>query len=351
MKRHAALLILISILGCTLPTTMAKKKYTNPLRTTTGEMLRVADPCVYKTGETYYLSASVENGFNYYTSQDLITWEDRGPLFRIPESEPIRTCLWASEVQEHNGMFYLTYSGWSPVYQRLCICLAIASKPEGPFHIARSPWIVLEKNGCIDASLYWDEHGTPYIYFSENGADPVTGTGFGALRMARLKKDMTGLDSPILHVNDDMQKDWEYRMEAGTTNCNEAPSVFRHGDTYYMTYSANETHNGHYAIGVQTAPSPLGPWTKADYNPIATTSYSAKEKSSGGRPVVSSPGHNSIVKGPKGKYVYLIYHRHAPEVSAYPSNERVTCLDRFRIDKKGRLRFDGPSFTPKNYPE
>lgn len=327
------------------------RKYTNPLRTTAGELLRVADPCVYDDGRgTYYLSASEEGGFSYYTSRDLVTWERGGWLLRVPDDEPVRTCLWASEVREHGGTYYMTYSGFSPQLNRLCICLAVSGRPEGPFRIVHSPWLTLERNGCIDASLFWDTDGTPYVYFSENGADPRTGTGFGALRMARLRRDMEGLDGPVLHVNDDMSAPWEQRMATPGTSCNEAPTVFLHRGTYYMTYSANETHNGHYAMGVQTAPTPLGPWTKAPYNPIATTAYGSPRRSPGGLPEVSSPGHNGVVVGPKGRHMYLIYHRHAPEVSTFPSNERVTCIDRFRIDRRGRLRFDGPSVTPRKKP-
>lgn len=336
--------ILLTNISCT------KRTYTNPLRTNSGNLLYVADPCVYQVDGTYYLSCSSDEGFTYYTSQDLVTWDSCGILYRIPDNDSIRTCLWASEVCAHNGKFYLTYSGYDPRCDKLVICLAVSDSPTGPFTPAYTPWIKQEESHSIDAHIFFDTDNTPYVYFSDNGSrDEFTG-GYGGLRMARLKADMSGIEGPILHVNDEMQ-DWEKRSFERHLSCNEGATVFLYNGTYYMTYSANETHLGDYAVGVQTAPTPLGPWKKEDYNPILQTSYDRPERSEGGLPIVSSPGHNGLVIGPNGKNMYLIYHRHAPRVSEYPSNDRVTCLDRIWIDEDGRVHTSGPSTEPQDFPE
>lgn len=323
-------LLAISLSTIAVP---ARQRISNPLHTTTGELLQVADPCVYQSEGIYYLSASTDDGFDYYTSRDLRTWEPRGSLFRVPEGEPVRTMLWASEVAEHDGTFYLTYSGWDTRTQNLTICLATATCPEGPFTLTHSPWISLPKNNVIDANLFWDTDGTPYVYLSENGN---FGTYFGGeLRMARLRRDMSGLETPLQPVCNERQP-WEMHMAQPTDYCNEAPEVFHSHGIYYMVYSANETHNGHYGMGIMTAPSPLGPWHKADYNPILQTDYTG-ETTEYGIPVVSSPGHCGLVFSNKNHTSgYMLYHRHAPWVTAYPSNDRVTCLARFSI-RKGRF--------------
>ena len=67
-----------------------------------------------------------------------------------------------------------------------------------------------------------------------------------------------------------------------------------------MTYSANNTGYSHYGVGYATAKHPLGPWLKADENPILTTDLSKG---------VSSPGHNSIVASPDGSEMFIVYHR------------------------------------------
>ena len=300
---------------------------TEMLHTTDGALLCVADPFVYEADGVYYLTASANEGFDYYTSRDLRTWEAKGVLFRVPDGEPVRTMLWASEVAVRDGMYYLTYSGWDPRRQRLVICLATAQSPAGPFTLQKSPWIEHLQRNVIDANIFWDNDGTPYIYLSENGNfGDYSG---GELRVARLKSDMSGLETDLQRVCDERQP-WELHMKTPGDYCNEAPEVFSSRGTYFMVYSANETHNGHYGMGVMTASSPLGPWKKADYNPIMQTLYEG-EKTEWGLPVVSSPGHCGLVFNRRHTGGVMVYHRHAPWVKAYPSEERVTCISRFKI--------------------
>lgn len=312
------------------------------LHTSSGALLRVADPCVWQADGLYYLSASDEahHGFCYYTSRDLQVWDSCGILFSVPDDEPVRTMLWASEVAAHDGKYYLTYSGWNPRTNNLTISLAVATSPAGPFLLVASPWISVESRNVIDANLFWDWDGTPYVYLSENGG--FDGYAGGELRVARLQSDMSGLVTPLFHVCDTFEE-WELRMAKPCDHCNEAPEVFRVDTTYYMLYSANETHNGHYGMGVQTAPTPLGPWTKEPSNPLLQTDYEGSRRPCG-LPVVSSPGHGGVIPSrcsadAPADYSsgWIIYHRHAPWVEAYPSNDRVTCLTTYRI-VDGKLR-------------
>ena len=108
-----------------------------------------------------------------------------------------------------------------------------------------------------------------------------------------------------------------------------------------MTYSANNTGYSHYGVGYATAKHPLGPWLKADENPILTTDLSKG---------VSSPGHNSIVASPDGSEMFIVYHRHADPEGTRPSFDRVVCIDRIFVDRQGRLKVQGPTSTPQPMP-
>ena len=66
MKKLLLPLLISLIASC------IKGTYENPLRTSSGNLLCVADPCVYKVDDTYFLTCSAENGFTYYTSKDLV---------------------------------------------------------------------------------------------------------------------------------------------------------------------------------------------------------------------------------------------------------------------------------------
>lgn len=320
-----------------------------PLHTTDGEILCVADPCVYECDGVYYLTASAEaeGGFSYYTSRDLMTWEPKGMLFRVPEDNPVKTMLWASEVAEHEGVYYLTYSGWDDRAQALNIQLATSTSPDGPFEILYSPWIALEGRNAIDANLFWDRDGSAYVYFSENGH--FDGFSGAILGMARLGENMSFSTDSLLDVSSERQE-WEMHMKNPTDYCNEGPEVFRSGDTYFMLYSANETHNGYYGMGVMTAPTPLGPWVKDEANPFMQTDFEVGTTEFG-IPLISSPGHCGVVPARTADGIptsrtaegvqsgHILYHRHAPWVKEYPSNDRVTCIAAFEIrDGKFALR-------------
>ena len=62
--------------------------------------------------------------------------------------------------------------------------------------------------------------------------------------------------------------DWE------SNRANEGAFVFKYNGKYYMTYSANNTGYEYYGVGYATADHPMGPWTKAEENPILATDLS-----------------------------------------------------------------------------
>lgn len=72
----------------------------------------------------------------------------------------------------------------------------------------------------------------------------------------------------------------------------EGPWMVKHGDTYYLEYSAPGTQWNVYADGVYTADSPMGPFTYAPYNPV---SYKP-----GG--FLKGAGHGSTVKDNHGNH-------------------------------------------------
>ena len=88
--------------------------YDNPLRTSAGDTVRLADPFVYESEGLYYMTgttASAEaSGFDYYVSSDLVAWEYGGPLFRKSPAHFGAGAFWAPEVERYEGRFYMTYS-------------------------------------------------------------------------------------------------------------------------------------------------------------------------------------------------------------------------------------------------
>ena len=118
--------------------------YDNPLRTSAGDTVRLADPFVYESDGLYYMTgttASAEaSGFDYYVSSDLVAWEYGGPLFRKSPAHFGAGAFWAPEVERYEGRFYMTYSCLEPERGVLLSCLAVSDRPEGPFEELYTPW-------------------------------------------------------------------------------------------------------------------------------------------------------------------------------------------------------------------
>lgn len=303
------------------------EKISNPVRTVDGKPLAVADPFVFRHKGTYYLTGtSGDGGFDYYTSADLVTWEYKGALFRTSQDHPGTAAFWAPEVKRYNGRYYLSYSCYIPERDRMLTCLAVSDSPEGPYRELYTPWFDFGYS-AIDAHIFVDDDGTPYLYYSKNYS--LDGKcSVGEIYAIRLRDDLSGPEGDPVFISGASQ-DWE-KVKWEVNRCNEGPEVFKHDGRYYMTYSANDTGYEYYGVGISTADTPLGPWKKCKDNPLMTTDLSEG---------ISSPGHNSLVYTPDGQ-LFIIYHRHADPDCRKPDWNRVVCVDRLGIDRKGRIVYE-----------
>lgn len=311
------------------------KTYTNPVSDTP---LQMGDPFVLQHGDKYFLfgtNASNE-GFKCWESPDLVQWTPKGWAYQETDASWAKSHYWAPEVKEYRGKFYLTYSAMpkSADTPRLLIALAVSDKPAGPYTDLFAPWFDFGYS-AIDGHIFVDDDGKPYLYFSRNGVQD--GYSFGIIYGMALAED---LSKPIGEAVKLMEADqpWE-KVRYAENRCNEGAFVLKHNGRYYMTYSANHTGFPHYGIGYATADNPLGPWVKAEENPIAATNLEIG---------VSGPGHSCITRSPDGKELFIVYHTHADPKK--PSGERVVNIDRLRFAEDGKLKIKGPTRSPQPMP-
>ncbi|MGB7158428.1 MAG: family 43 glycosylhydrolase [Tepidisphaeraceae bacterium] len=299
--------------------------YANPLD------VILADPFALRVGDTYYLYGTSDlRGFHVWTSTNLVDWRQRGFAYRKEKDDFGQRRFWAPEAFEHKGKFYLHYTA-APRDHSQRIVLAESDSPLGPFKEIKGPWF--ESKLCIiDSHVFKDDgeggDGQLYLYYvldcSENGDSEIY--------VRKLSDDLTVSKEATFCAKP--SQPWE------GTQWNEAPFVFKRGSTYFMMYSANCYVDAFYTVGYATAPSPLGPWTKAPENPILRHN-----------PDVSGPGHNAIIDSPDGKELYVLYHTHQ---LARGGGKRQLAIDPMRIveepGKTPRLVIDGPTITPRPIP-
>lgn len=335
------------------------KRYTNPLD------VKFGDPYILLASDgRYYMygTGGVKAGFACYSSDDLTTWTPEGRVYRgaTPESWTV-DCFWAPEVYEIDGKFYMFFSAnWrenpTDELENFRIGVAVADKPTGPFREMNGGPLFDPGYPVIDGNLFIDDDGRYYLYFSRccykhpvesELADWAREKGWydeieeSWIYGIELKPDLSGvIGEPVLLLRppvklDDVQAEWESRSVTShevNRRWTEGSFTFKYDGTYYMMYSANFFGGKNYAVGYATASSPLGPYTKADNNPVLE-----KNVEQGG--VVTGTGHNSIVWSKDGRQMYCVYHGRTQQTG----DDRVVFIDRMEIEPSGRLVVHGPT--------
>jgi len=299
----------------------------NPISTIT----KIGDPFILLDNGTYYMYAtSIGTGFKCWTSTNLYGWQEKGVVFsQTNESFGVKN-YWAPEVYKHNEMYYLVYSAIDEnnVYH---IGIASADSPAGPFKecLGGKP-LYSPGYSVIDASLFFDDDGRVYMYYSRDcSQNVVDGYHVSQSYGIELAPDlMSVIGEPVLLVTPDC--DWELKTKGSKYIWNEGPCVIKHNGTYYLMYSANGYATNEYSVGYATSDSPLGKYTKAAHNPII--------KGDGKK--ISGSGHNNYFSSPDGKEIYTVYHVHTDP--ANPSGNRTPAIDKLVFDDNGDLWCFGP---------
>ncbi len=310
-------------------------------------------------GRYYLYGSSLADGFECFVSDDLQTWDSCGQVYKGGRpGQWNKDCFWAPEVYERGGKYYLFYSAnlndslnTSHELETFNIGVAESDSPAGPFVDMRNRPIFDPGYPIIDADVYFDDAtGRCYLYYSRCCYKHPVKSEISALAKSQdkdyvtvegrkdeieeswvygveLKPDFSGiigeprlLLSPPTKV-DDSQAEWESRSVAsGEVNrrWTEGSYLFKDGDTYYLMYSANFYRGPYYAVGYATSSDPLGPFTKADNNPVIE-----KNTDEGG--VVTGTGHNMVIDIDGQRYV--VYHAYT---TADPDN-RVVMMDKINV--------------------
>ena len=108
---------------------------------------------------------------------------------------------------------------------------------------------------------------------------------------------------------------YKRQTQSTGTRWNEGPDILKHDGKYYLFLSANNFATRNYSIGYATADSPMGPFTKAEDNPVLATPQK----------LISGTGNNSFFYSVDGKELFTAYHAH--RFPDKPSGNRVLYID------------------------
>lgn len=229
-------------------------------------------------------------------SRDLQRWEHLGDALPAKPSWASRTQdFWAPHVAEIEGRYLLYYSAKPDAAldnpeQGLCLAVAIADRPEGPFTDVGEPLLCGPGFVNIDPMLFNDpQTGKRLLYW---------GSGFGPIKVQELASD--GLAFAPGSVPIDL-----VAVEPGEDQGNyrrlvEGAWVVLRDGWYYLFFSGDNCcgPNAHYAVMVARSRSATGPFEMRPGNSGVILEAS---------PRWIAPGHNAVATN-EASDAFIIYH-------------------------------------------
>ena len=320
---------------------------TNLFYANVGEV-QAADPHVISANGKFYMYATNANSngdcsyLQVFSSVNLTNWTNEGICYQPSLTNWAIDGLWAPEVIEHDGTYYLYYSGWDIKRGGHQIGVATSSSPVGPFvdyegessngFINPKDKSPLQMNfPTIDASPFIDDNGDKYLLITK---DQVAGTS--SIYIAKMNDDMATIDYSTLTMLLTPSLEWE--KKSVTSFWNEAPFMYKKDGIYYLFYSTNYYMDRYYAIGVATSTSPMGPFIKNEEPVLMVQDY---------WDYISGTGHCSIFESVDKKETFIAYHSHID--TTLGGGERKINFDRIYFDN-GKVRVNGPSISPQILP-
>ena len=356
MKRYFK--ICLGLLSCLLITSCGsvrqingydntEEKFNTNLFYRNDGLVQAADPHVISAEGKFYMYATNANSngdcsyLQVWSSENLTNWTNEGRCYQPKTTNGAIDGLWAPEVIEFEGTYYLYYSGWDIKNGGHQIGVATSSSPVGPFidyvgdtangSIDSSVAPIKFEYAVIDPSPFIDDNGDKYLLITKDQSG-----GVSSIYIAKLNDDMVTIDYSTLTLLLTPSLEWE--RKSVTSFWNEAPYMYKKDGIYYLFYSSNYYMDRYYGIGYATSTSPFGPFVKAEQPLMITQDY---------WDYISGTGHCSIFTSPDKKETFMAYHSHIDTVLG--GGERKISFDRIFFDQ-GKVYVNGPSISPQILP-
>ncbi len=249
------------------------------------------DPSVVRVGEDYWLVTSSFAwfpGLPIFHSRDLVHWKPVGHALDRPEqvsfdSLRVSEGVFAPTLRYHDGTFYLVVTlvgaGGNVVLT--------ASDPRGPW----SRPVPLPSVDGIDPDLFFDDDGRAWI--AHNGPPPAEPEwdGHRALWIQEFDVDSLRMIGPRTLIVDG-------GVDPATNPVwIEGPHLIKRDGRYFLIAAEGGTGENHSQV-VFAGPSPTGPFTPGEDNPILTQ----RDLAPGRTDAVTSTGHADFVQTPSGEW-------------------------------------------------
>ncbi|MBO5778286.1 MAG: glycoside hydrolase family 43 protein [Clostridia bacterium] len=319
---------------------------------------------LYGTTRKYSNPGKIEETFEYYTSTDLVNWENGGVCFQPARGDWCTSRLWAPEVFEIDGKYYMYYTAATGDGGVLHGSVAVADSPAGPFTNKVAPGVDGKKPvfdfgsnfPTIDGSLFVDDDGSMYYYFARDQiGDNSSSGGNNSTRRSTIwgielenpytikagakPVKLTEVGRSTIDETGKFTQEWE--VQDANAMWNEGPYMLKHNGVYYLTYSANYFGSKYYSVGYAISTEPLGDFTKLkDGAQIMGISPDSEDNWD----YFIGTGHAMFLS--IGDEDYIVYHTLIPNTDVW----RHFTIDSVGYREDGTLYVNGPTLTAQKVP-
>ncbi|MBQ9532306.1 MAG: family 43 glycosylhydrolase [Eubacterium sp.] len=201
--------------------------------------INIRDPFILNENGKYYLYGTraahfgiKTNGFDVYTSNDLIEWSEPHECFNSNEHGLNTEVNWAPEVHKYKGLYYMLATFTKPNNLRGTYILR-ADNPMGPFVPHSEGAVTPYEWESLDGTLYIEDE-KPYIVFCHEHTQIIDGT----VCYAELSDDLTKRISEPVTLFSGSSPSWADRKPEGEHYTTDGPFMFRTKDkTLLMIWS------------------------------------------------------------------------------------------------------------------
>jgi len=281
-------------------------------------------------------------------SANLVDWKMVGDALPVKPVWASKTQdFWAPHVHAADGRFYLYYSAKPDAALKndklgLCLGVATADRPEGPFTDKGQPLQCGAGFINIDPMAFDDPATGKRLLF--------WGSGFEAIKVQELAPDRLSFapgTKPVdlvATIKDEQPSNYQRLVEGAW--------VVKRGAYYYLFYSGDNCcgAKAHYAVMVARSPNAAGP-----YQTLAEATGAANSVILEASADFIAPGHNGLVTDAQGDD-WIVYHAvDAKRSRNRPTDEvnsrRVMLIDRIEwIDGWPRVAGNRPSSSTRPAP-
>jgi arabinan endo-1,5-alpha-L-arabinosidase len=309
------------------------------------------DPAVLKADDGFFYAYATQGAgqnIQIARSRDLVGWT------KLPDALPAKPAwasktqdFWAPHVHGADGRYFLYYSAkpdaaLTDQSRGLCLAVATATRPEGPFTDIGRPLLCGAGFINIDPMAYDDPATGKRLLYWGSGFEPIKVQELGPDRIS-FAPGSKPIDL-IRPVKSEDPNEYQRLIEGAW--------VIKRGAWYYLFYSGDNCcgPKAHYAALVARSRSATGPFeTLADATGAKSSVIVERT------PRWIAPGHNSIAQDAAGAD-WILYHAvDARQPRTRPTDEvnsrRVMLVDRLVWqDGWPRLAEGSPTESPQPAP-